>query len=149
MAHTLSHFSLVVHTERLVVHGGIFPCSLLAEEKQGALEWPTSFVLKRDFNKEIALTNGQPGSIQIILPHPAFPARRHTFTGGLPGSSKMPASASNWLSTGFSGSLRVTSLVTGKACLSLSGASFPLRVLKLMRGGSRVSQSNKKRETLI
>ena len=96
------------------------------------------------FNKEIALTNGQPGSIQIILPHPAFPARRHTFTGGLPGFSKMPASASNWLSTGFSGGLRVTSLVTGKACLSLSGASFPLRVLKLMRGGSRVSQDNKK-----
>ena len=33
------------------------------------------------FNKEIALTNGQPGSIQIILPHPASPARRHSFAG--------------------------------------------------------------------
>ena len=36
-----------------------------------------------------------------------------------------------------------------RVCFCLSGASFPLRVLKWMRGGSRVSQSNKKRETLI
>lgn len=101
-------------------------------------------------NKENSLTNGAPpqhlSNPAILSFHRSAP---YNYRGQWGFHRKHLSTAAKRPYTGLYGCYWVLPLPVCRVCFCLSGASFPLRVLKWMRGGSRVSQSNKKRETLM
>ena len=146
---SLYHISFVVHVEPFVVHGTIplfSPRRGIDKEGTGGEQGQT----QARFNKKSISRKEQPSNPYVILLYPFPTAQRHSIIRVLPGpyqGSSPPLQ--NGHIRGFSGVGGYFPFIVCRACLGLSGASFPLRVLKWLRGGSRVSQSNKKRETLI
>lgn len=145
----LYYISFVVHVEPFVVHGTIplfSPRRGIDKEDTGGEQGQT----QARFNKKSGFTNEQSRSTKEIPGYSLSTAQRDTLGRvywALP--EKVQKALQNGLIRGFSGVGGYFPFIICRACLGLSGASFPLRVLKWLRGGSRVSQSNKKRETLI
>lgn len=123
---------------------GPSPCSPLAGIDKDGTSGQQGQTQAR-FNKKPGFTNEQSRSTKEIPGYSLSTAQRDTLGRvywALP--KKVQKALQNGHIRGFSGVGGYFSFIIYRTCLSLSGASFSLRVLKWLRGGSRVSQDNKK-----
>lgn len=124
------HISFVVHVEPFVVHGTIplfSPRRGIDKEGTGGEQGQT----QARFNKKIAIITKRPNSPYIIPPYSLSTAQHYTSTR----ASQVPISAvlhrrKRAIYVDFRGAEGTFPFIVCRACLGLSGASFPLRVLK-------------------
>lgn len=124
------HISFVVHVEPFVVHGTIplfSPRRGIDKEGTGGEQGQT----QARFNKKPGFTNVQSRSTKEIPGYSLSTAQRDTLGRvywALP--EKVQKALQNGHIRGFSGVGGYFPFIVCRACLGLSGASFPLRVLK-------------------